>query len=156
MWPELKEEIGVELGLLGQLLAQFAALRERVRSATPDLVESAALATFLHSFYNGVENVFRRVESHTEDQPFPRREDWHRTLLGRMAVPAKNRPAVLSGPLHDRLLRYLNFRHVFRHAYTFQLQWGKMAPLVLDARDVFDGFEREIRAFLDTAAPPES
>ncbi len=38
--------------------------------------------------------------------------------------------------LVDRLRPYLAFRHVFRHAYAFDLNWKKMEPLVRELRAV--------------------
>jgi len=54
---------------------------------------------------------------------------------------------VISEPLRDRLKDYLNFRHLFRSAYSFLLQWDRMTPLVLDCQNALEQLEAEIRAF---------
>ena len=49
-----------------------------------------------------------------------------------MSKPGRGRPPVISPELKTSLGGYLQFRHVFRQAYSFDLQWGKMAALVLE------------------------
>jgi len=154
VWSELKEEIELELA---QLRAQFeivAGLRKKVNAHAPNAVEAMALAAFLHAFYNGVENAFKRVAIHFDEGP-PRGNASHIKLLDRMAQASRNRPAVISDEVRNQLLRYLNFRHVFRHAYSFQLQWRKTAPLVLEVEDVFQQLEDALGAFLHMTAPRE-
>ena len=54
MWPELREEVELELAQLHQLLNQFKPLLEDARIRHPSDVERIALAGILHSFYTGV------------------------------------------------------------------------------------------------------
>jgi len=42
----------------------------------------------------------------------------------------------------------MDFRHLFRHAYTFQLRWSKMAPLVLRLEDVMRSLESDVERLL--------
>jgi hypothetical protein len=46
------------------------------------------------------------------------------------------------------LNEYLRFRHVFRNAYSFDLDWRKMAPLVLRLEETFQRLEKVLDAFL--------
>ena len=69
----------------------------------------------LHSFYNGVENIFKRIALELDGQ-LPNSRTWHRDLLNAMARPGPSRRAVISEELRDHLNEYLNFRHVFRSA----------------------------------------
>jgi hypothetical protein len=56
---------------------------------------------------------------------------------------------VISEELRIALRGFLDFRHVFRHAYSFELQWSKMAPLVAECEATFRKLEREITGFVD-------
>jgi hypothetical protein len=48
-----------------------------------------------------------------------------------------------------RLARcYLRFRHVFRNAYSFDLDWQKMSPLVLRLEETFQMLEKALNDFL--------
>ncbi len=109
--------------------------------------ELAALAAILHAFYNGVENIFKRVAV-TLDGGAPSGPSWHADLIEAMSKPNPNRPALLSESLSETLQEYLDFRHVFRQAYSFELRWEKMKHLVLGLHDVLRRLEHELDVFL--------
>jgi len=146
VWPDLKDQIAVEDAQLQQLLDVHRPLLEKCRSEAPNLIELSALAAFLHSFYTGVENLFRRVAVEI-DGGIWQGDQWHRRLLQQMTEPGEARPSVISLELYDRLHPYLQFRHVFRSSYSFQLRWDKMAPLVLHYEETFAAFRAEIATF---------
>ena len=54
-------QVTFEIGQIDQLLAVYADLVERVQQRPPDLVEMTAMASVLHSFYNGLENIFLSI-----------------------------------------------------------------------------------------------
>lgn len=94
-----------------------------------------------------MENIFKRVFVELDAQPVAG-DSWHRELLRRMTEPGANRPALLSDELHDKLLDYLRFRHVFRNAYSFDLDWQKLSPLVLGWEATFRQLEAALEAFV--------
>jgi len=147
---ELERQVGVELAQLHRPLDSHRPLLEACASRAPSAIELSALAALLHSFYTGVENLFKRVAIKL-DGALPRGEVWHRRLLNSVAAPGEARPAVISKELRDRLRGYLDFRHVFRHAYTFDLRWEKMAGLVGSCAETLGQLEAELRAFLRVA-----
>lgn len=120
MWPRLRKQFDVEREQLHHLLDVHKPLLEKCISEEPTDIELSALATMLHSFYTGIENIFKRIAVEIDSAP-PVGETWHRDLLSAMAVPTKNRTAVISESLRDRLRDYLEFRHVFRHAYSIEM-----------------------------------
>lgn len=70
-----------------------------------------------------------------------------------MARSAANRPPVISGELHVRLSAYLSFRHVFRHTYSFQLEWDKMRDLVLQSQAMWQQLQTELDRFFSGSNP---
>jgi hypothetical protein len=82
-----------------------------------------------------------------DGEPVPG-DSWHRELLQRMRLPTAHRPALLPEELHDSLNEYLRFRHVFRNAYSFDLDWQKMSPLVLRLEETFQKLENALDNFL--------
>ena len=52
----------------------------------------------LHSFYTGVENIFKRIALEIDGE-LPSGDYWHRQLLERMTEPGMSRPAVISAEL---------------------------------------------------------
>ena len=81
----------------------------------PDATELLALSALMHSFYTGIENIFKRVALEI-DGSMPAGFKWHTDLLTRMARPFGERRAVVSEELLLRLAEYMDFRHVFRHS----------------------------------------
>ena len=144
MLPELQDEIKVEIGQISKLLSDFSPLILQSKTSLPDTIEKTALAGMLHSFYNGIENILKRAYIYKYNTS-PKGESWHVTLLQKMTKTNENPEGVLSEDLRIKLKIYLEFRHVFRHAYSFDLQWKKLAPLVNNCEEVFNQLQKEIK-----------
>lgn len=149
MWPKLAKQINVEREQLRRLIAIHSKLLVNCASQIPNDIELSALAALLHSFYTGVENIFKRVAVELDGKT-PRGEAWHRQLLDVMAASTRVRGALISESLRDTLSEYLAFRHVFRQAYSFDLRWEKMSALVLNCEATFRLLETELEAFLQS------
>lgn len=146
-WPRFRRQQAAEREQLRRLLATMQPLLDKCRASPPTDIELSALAAMLHSFYTGVENILKRVAVEIDRQPV-RGELWHRDLLNRMTRPGPARPALLPDDLCQALGDYLAFRHVFRNAYSFDLQWEKMSALVLDVSATLARVEAAIDTFL--------
>ncbi len=147
MSRKLEEQIRLELEQLNSLLEFQGGILARRQSADPDSTEVAALAAILHSFYTGIENIFKRVALEL-DGTAPSGLDSHSALLDSMASSNACRDAVVSQELRSRLKEYLQFRHFFRYAYSFLLRWDRMSPLVLNSPQTLRLLEAELNAFL--------
>ncbi len=91
MSDKLKKQVHVELEQLTQLLNTYQPLFKKCLSESPDPIEISALAAMLHAFYNGIENIFKRISTEL-DGGLAKTEIWHRTLLNSMALPGASRP----------------------------------------------------------------
>jgi hypothetical protein len=146
-WDKFRKQQATEREQLQRLLSGIQRLLIECRERAPTEIELAALAATLHSFYTGVENIFKRVAVELDGEPI-HGEAWHRGLLLRMKTRTGRRPALLSEELHDTLNEYLRFRHVFRNAYSFDLDWQKMSPLALKLEETFQKLECALDDFL--------
>lgn len=146
-WDKFSKQQATEREQLQRLLSGLHGLLTQCRITAPTEIELAALAALLHCFYTGVENIFKRVAVELDGDSV-RGDGWHRELLLRMKTPTAYRPALLSVELYDTLNEYLRFRHVFRNAYSFDLDWQKMSPLVLRLEDTFQKLEQALNDFL--------
>jgi len=59
------------------------------------------------------------------------------------------RPAILNGALWLRLQDYLAFRHFFRHAYAYTLDWAKLRPLVMGLSATQSDLQSQLRTFFE-------
>ncbi len=73
----------------------------------------------------------------------------HSQLLAMMVNPTTYRSAVISDDLQIRLSTYLSYRHVFRHAYSFQLDWAKMRDLVLQSEETWRQLQNQLDQFFN-------
>ncbi len=149
-WDRFRKQQAAEREQLRRLLAGMQPTLVKCPIDAPTEIELSALAAMLHSFYTGLENIFKRVAVELDGQSM-RGEAWRRDLLRAMTQPAANRPARLSPDLHVTLLEYLRFRHVFRNAYSFDLQWEEMSSLVVNAERTLARLEQELDGLLAQA-----
>lgn len=61
MWPDVEEQVAVEQAQIAQLFEAYQAVISKSSQQEPDFIELSALATMLHSFYTGIENIFKRI-----------------------------------------------------------------------------------------------
>lgn len=153
MWDRLRKQVALERQQLGTLLEMYRSLLQKCARNPPNEIELSALAAMLHSFYSAIENIFKRIVSELDGRPSGG-EFWYRELLDTMAKPGKARPTVLSSDLADRLDDYLQFRHVFRHAYVFDLRWDRMRSLVLGCEETLHLLEDQLDEFLKSGPAP--
>lgn len=154
MSDKLRKQIAIEREQLNRLIETHRPLLDKCTNDAPSEIELSAIAAMLHAFYTGIENIFKRVALHL-DGTLPDGMSWHRELLDAMLLQNNNRAALISEALQERLKDYLKFRHVFRQAYSFQLQWEKMSSLTLDCENTLRMLERELDSFLLSEKPKE-
>jgi hypothetical protein len=140
-------QVRFEVEQIDQLFTVYSDLFEHVQQRTPDMVEVAAIASVLHSFYNGLENIFMSIAKGL-DQQVPSGPQWHRDLLVQMSQQTSHRRGVISAELAERIADYLAFRHFYRHSYSFFLEWGELKGLVTPLRQVWDQVKGELSEFL--------
>jgi hypothetical protein len=145
---EIGKKVDLELGLLHKLLDFYRPLVDEARKSDVGPFDLSALSNFLHSFYTGVERVFTYIAEGI-DGGLPSGPAWHTRLLTSMSQATEVRPAVISEELYIRLYDYMNFRHMFRHAYAFDLKWRRMSDLVLHCEETLDRLQTELAAFFD-------
>jgi hypothetical protein len=124
--------IDQDLRSIERLDAELRRLAPALDQDRPLYEQLVAIGYLFHNLYNALENSFEQIsrtfENHVIDPP-----RWHAELLGKMFLEIPGvRPAVLPASVR-RLVRDLKgFRHLFRHAYDFDLDREKLARLVQD------------------------
>lgn len=122
----LKADIRDELDKIVRLSQYFKEIEPRL-SEPPERVpfyDRAAIGYYLHNFYNGCEAIFRSIARFFENDLSA--ESWHDDLLKRMKLTIPGyRPAVIDETLFRLLDDFRAFRHVYRRAYTLELDWER-------------------------------
>jgi len=145
----LKADVRDELSKLGRLAQDFAKLE--VLSDPPDelpLYDRAAVGYYLHSFYNGCENMFVSIGRFFENDLRP--DSWHADLLKRMRLELPGyRPAVIDEELYLLLNDFRGFRHIFRHSYSFELDWEKERLVAAKLPKTAGLLKKQVEVFLE-------
>ena len=106
------------------------------------------LGSVLHSFYNGLENIFEIIAKNV-DNKVPSGNKSHQELLHQMASENSYRNEILDEELYLKLREYATFRHFYRHAYSFQLNWEKMRYLVENIDEVWGKVKVALEDFIN-------
>ena len=145
----LKADVRDELRKIAQLREDFVQTEPLLSKDASDVpfYDRAAVGYYLHSFYNGCENIFRAVARFFENDLTA--DSWHADLLKRMRLEINGyRPAVIDDELYSLLNDFRGFRHVFRHAYTFELDWERERLVASRLTRTADLLERQVGTFL--------
>jgi uncharacterized protein YutE (UPF0331/DUF86 family) len=141
--PVLVAEINDELAKLEKLVNRLATQQGRVDDE--EISESAALR--LHNFYTGCERIFKLIATEVNGV-LSQSLDWHKRLLNQVALEVAGiRPAVISAETRKGLEELLNFRHVVRNIYAFELKPARVEELVKLAIGLYPRVAQEIGVF---------
>jgi hypothetical protein len=110
-----------------------------------DLINS--LAYKLHNLYSAYEDIFKLIARFFENQI----EDitrYHIGLISRMRIAIEGiRPKLLSEDSYRILDELRGFRHIFRHAYTYELDAERIIRLSEKAEKLGDIFAKDFEKF---------
>ena len=134
------------------LARKIAAEKENVELALANLeeaavrkekstIELAAIGTFLHNVYTGIENILKQILK-SEAIQIPRSQTSHKELLNISVTRG-----IISKRLSDDLYEYLTFRHFFVHAYGFMLEETHLETLANDIPVVWKQFLSDIQKY---------
>jgi hypothetical protein len=125
-----KTQLAVLLGFLHNQNQITAKILEDIRETEPNSSElKSHLGYLLHNLYCALEDLWQEVartfENRLED---PAR--YHRELLQRMHLEIPGiRPRILTTTSYQLLNELRGFRHIFRHAYDYELDEARLRQL---------------------------
>jgi uncharacterized protein YutE (UPF0331/DUF86 family) len=101
--------------------------------------EAAALGTYLHNTYSGVERLLRSLLDNREIR-VASTPTWHKDLLQRA-----HREDLLSSDQFDGFLRLLAFRHVYVHGYSHMLDEERLREIAVPTPALVRAFLQGVR-----------
>ena len=146
---KITSQIKFEINQIDKLFETYQGLFIKCKENEPDIIETTALASVLHSFYNGIEKIFEIIGKKI-DKSTPQSKQWHRDLLIQMSKDVPERHAVISDKMLIILSEYIAFRHFYRHSYSFFISWDELQKLVKPVFDVWQALKEELTIFLDS------
>jgi len=147
MNPKLIDEIKIELDSLGIIVNDVEFLLKEVGDYTPNNIYKTALGGFASQFYNGIENILKRVHKYLAIE-LPKGDDWHIVMLDRFSENSNyDIPFKFSKELIISLTDYRRFRHYFFHGYSHNLNWEILKNGAQDISIVYEKLKKEIGIF---------
>lgn len=143
---ELKEDVQDEERAIEEVLRKLREIKDQYASGKRDITVEPAMGTYLMNFYNGIENILKRI-SRVYFATFPSGESWHKELLQLSIKPPVGKIAVFNNEIIERLHIYRNFRHRFVSGYGFELKGEKMLDLIDDAEPLWNDIKKELTNF---------
>ena len=138
----VKVKINYELSQIDELLDKAQVLVSLCNNRDPDFVEITAIGGILHSFYNGLENIFVLIGK-TLQFDFKASPQWHRNLVDCMFA----QPDFLTSELRPLLMEDMGFRHFYRHTYAYTIKWEKCSHLFMGLPDFWACVKSSIRRY---------
>ena len=144
----IKEQILFKINEIDKLFSEYDLIFKKIENEPPDLFDMTILGSVLHSFYNGLENIFEIIAKNI-DKELPTGNKSHQELLHQMASENSYRNEIIGEELYYKLREYATFRHFYRHAYSFKLNWEKMKPLIDNVFFVWEEVKNNIKNILE-------
>ena len=136
----LKSKIEAEYETIDRLILE---LPKKERLPFLEFLQLAGVATILHNFYNGIENILKLILNE-KNIPLPEGGSWHKDLL-----KLAEEKGIITKSTREQVGEYLSFRHFFSHAYALDLYAERLEPLVENIKQVYAYFKNDISEFLD-------
>ena len=146
----LKADISDELQKIDFVISEFKKVQYKIDLPPAEVpnYDRGAIGYLLHNFYNGCENIFKSIARFFENDLGP--QEWHKDLLKRMKIEVAGfRPKVIDDEPFVLLDSFRAFRHKFRYAYAFELDWERerlVARKMIPAKALLD---KQMQYFLN-------
>ena len=141
----LKAALNAQIQAIDQIIGK---IHERKSHYAEDVHVTESLGYQLHNLYCAFEDLFEFVakcfENNIEDT-----SRYHIELLKRMTLDIEGvRPPLISRELYVALDELRAFRHVFRHAYAYEIDPDKIALLLKKFDEIEANYKNDLQRFL--------
>ena len=145
---DFEDEIKIEFENIGIVINELQSILDSVGEKEPISRDKTAAASYLSQFYNGIENILKRI-SRFKNVELPKGELWHKELFERFCSPPfDNLPLIFTKELEIKFIPYRKFRHVVIHGYSFKLEWSLMKRGIEQIEYLFNDFKEKINSFI--------
>ena len=149
---QLKKDVTWEQSLIEEALDKINKIMAISNDELLEEMRKPAVGTYLMNFYNGVENIIKRISKEYYNE-MPTGASWHQELLIQSYKPPENKIPILNKEIVSNLHKYRGFRHIFVSGYGFKLDWQRIKTLIdeipslwIDIKKTLDDFFNKLKA----------
>ncbi len=126
----------------------YQKIAQRSKNFKKSFGKVESLSYQLHNLYFAFEDLFKLVADYFENN-IETRDRWHVDLLKKMKIEIEGiRPALLSTETFENLNELRAFRHLFRHAYTYELDSDRVEMVFKKALKLHQLYQKDVERFL--------
>jgi len=146
----LRSEIEYQIEIIETIFDKIADRRQYI----DDVRGLESLAYQLHNLYSAFEDLFLIVAKHFENT-IEDESRYHIELLQRMVIDIEGvRPSLLKRETMNWLDELRAFRHLFRHAYLYEIDKKKLQLVLEVAEKLNKCYKDDIAQFLEKLSLP--
>ena len=132
---KIKKKIIHEISRLDKYILEAKPLLDLCQTKGPSFIELSALASVLHSFYNGFESISLLFIKYLGKNK-PDDIKWHKSLLDIMFGDNSSNISLIREEIKQKIDNYRQFRHIIRFSYSFEYDWDEMKNLVINLEEI--------------------
>jgi hypothetical protein len=149
----LKAEIEYQIHAIDTVIAR---VHDRKQNYAQDARSAESLAYQLHNLYCAFEDLFKIVAKFFENT-IEDTSRYHIELLKRMTFDIQGiRPPLISRALWAALEELRAFRHVFRHAYSYDIDPEKLRLVMYKFAYIEKTYKENLRKFMNLLEIPSA
>lgn len=147
-YKELREDVLDEEKAIDETIERLRGIRDNFDPQKQDNLTEPAMGTYLMNFYNGIENILKRI-SKEYYSIMPKGDSWHKELLVLSYNAPEGKIPIFDQGIVEKIIPYKNFRHRFVSGYGSQLKGEKMLELIDNVESLWNDIKRAVSEFLD-------
>ncbi len=133
MVENLRDKINYDVENIEETITE---LNKALSRPTIENIELAAISTYIHNIYKGIENILAIILKH-RNIVIVKSDSWHKNIVNK-ALEIK----IISNELSLELKKYLSFRHYFVHGYSVKLRQEDLLHLAKNIESVWNNFKQ--------------
>lgn len=133
MVENLRDKINYDIENIEETIAE---LDKALSRPIFENIELAAISTYIHNIYKGMENILTLILKH-KNIIIVKNDSWHKSIVNK-ALEIK----IISNELSLELKKYLSFRHYFVHGYSVKIRQEDLLPLAKNIESVWNNFKQ--------------
>lgn len=145
---KLQEEITTELNSLDIIFGDIVNFPQFIENKDVNNYDKAAVALLLSQFYNGVENILKRILNFFSIK-IPKSDDYHIEIINNFKIGHNNLPIIFTDENIEGFTILRRFRHYVFYGYSFTLDWDRLKLAIILLPKIYNSFKNNLFIFLE-------